>query len=594
MGWIIGAVLSGAFLFFGGPQVKTLLLERGPTPLSCQEFLERGARADWIALNDCHLDWDHAREFQATRYRKALYVPATPSGRPAQHQLFIRLDPKDADRGRTAWRGMLNTPSTDAVPDFARGRSVHILYPARPSTVEMLLAVIPALLFVGAAIRARRHAAGRAADLKHLRARFPPLPDPGDVEAVDVGPVIRASAVVFIAVAVALVASGPAIAAAAVAEPAATTVAWSLTACLPAAAIALIAYRHRVSLDDRLLIVARAALVALVAIIVPLCIVVRSFGPLAAAVPLLLSAGIAWRARQKLLADSHPDLMKLLRAMPRDSRKLTRHRSASRRPVRVLLYRAGGILAIAFGLLSIVGTGTNALLLVGGAIAVLLWNRAARHATFDARAVMERDPRPPVLLLRSFGDDDLEAKGSKPLWSYTQTLAFVAGKRLQAVGPVIAVAPPHEGLPPLGPYRVFVQKEDWQTEVDHLITSARSVALFIGVSAGVLWEFRRLIDGHRAIDLMLVVPPVEPASLEKRWEALIEATRHHPAWSAVRGLDPQSTLLVKRLPDDRLMVFRGHQTYAAYDWAFQLCAAMRHVPGGTIMTHLDGSQPASR
>ena len=152
---------------------------------------------------------------------------------------------------------------------------------------------------------------------------------------------------------------------------------------------------------------------------------------------------------------------------------------------------------------------------------------------------------------------------------YAQTLAFVAATRLQVLGPVVAIAPPNEGLPPLGPYRVFVRKGDWRAEVDALIARARAVVLFLGFSEGVLWEFRRLMDGERAGDLMLVVPPAEPASLEKRWEALIEVTQDYPAWDVVGTLDPLSTLLIKRLPDERLLVFRGPHRNAAYDWAFQ-------------------------
>ena len=583
MGWIYGFVFAFAFLYFGGGQIRALLVERGPTSLSCREFLERGSNARWVSLHDCRLDWAHAREAQATRYRKALFVQATSPDR-SRRQLFIRVFPDDVDRNRTTWGGMLDTPSTDSVPDFASGPSAHILYLDLPSVWEMVVAVVPALLFVTAATRARRRAVRRADDLSHLQTRFKADHDSSRVAFVDLDGVVRASRVAVIAVLLAIVPAMCASVAVALSTTRAAVIAWSMAALLAAASIAIAAYWHRVALDVRLRMAGRAALVGSVAIVVPLCLVMGRLEPALSALPLLLSAVISMRARRSLLATSNALVMKLVRATRLERQKRVWHSSAGRRPVRVILYRVGAIAVTGVGLLTRVVTGTSVPLWIAGAAAIMLWNRGTRHATFDAATVMERDPRPPVLLLRSFGDDDLEAKGASSLpWSYGQTLAFVAATRLQVLGPVVAVAPPDEGLPPLGPYRVFVRKGDWRAEVDALIAKARAVVLFLGFSEGVLWEFRRLIDGERAGDLMLVVPPAEPASLEKRWEALIEVTQDHPAWDVVRTLDPLTTLLIKRLPDDRLVVFRGAHRNAAYDWAFQLCAASRYVPGESIV-----------
>src|SRR5262245_55853733 len=116
MGWIAGALFAGAFLFFSGAQINTFVLERGPTTLSCPEFLQRGASVKWVSLYDCALDWEHAREFQATRYRRALYVPVR-QGEPTGHHLFIRFEhtrPDEIERNRRVWQGMLDTTSTDS------------------------------------------------------------------------------------------------------------------------------------------------------------------------------------------------------------------------------------------------------------------------------------------------------------------------------------------------------------------------------------------------------------------------------------------------------------------------------------------------
>lgn len=507
MGWIFGAMFTTAFLILGFPQVKALVIERGPTSLSCREFLERGSHARWVALSACDLDWTRAREFQGTRYRKAVLVPVVGRHRQMRQQLYIRVAPDDAEQSRRDWRGMLDTPSTDVVPDFAQGGNVHILYTSRPGVAEPLLAVAPALLFVTLAIRAGRRARGRAADLRRLRTRFPSGSGTGRVVSVDLGGVVRAWR---LALTVAAIAGVPLLAASIVVAARGAASGWSIAALAAAGAVV-----------------------------------------------------------------TGASLMGVLRAAHRLPWKRTRHASASRRPFRVVAYRAAAGLVVVLGLMIRVVTGSSIMMWITMAGAILLWNRGTRHATHDARTVMERDPRPPVLLLRSFSDDDLEAKGATMPWSHSQPLAFVAARRLQVLGPVVAVAAPDEGLPPLGPYRVFVQKQDWRAEVDTLIAQSRAVVLFLGYSEGLLWEFRRLIDAERAVDLTLVVPPAEPASLERRWSTLIELTQHHPAWSGVRELDPLSTLLIRALPGERLLAYRGTHTNAAYDWAFQLCAARR-------------------
>ena len=359
MGWIFGLVFAFGFLYFGGAQIRALLVERGPTSLSCREFLERGSSARWVSLHDCQLDWAHARESQATRYRKALFVPATSPDRHGQRQLFVRVFPDDFDRNRTTWGGMLDTPSTDSIPDFASGPSAHILYPDRPGVWEMVMSVVPALLFVTVATRARRRAARRADDLRHLRTRFPADHDSSRIAFVDLDGVVRASRLVVIAVLLAIVPAMFASVAVALSTTRAAAVAWSIAALLAAASIAIAVYWHRVALDDRLLIVGRAALVGSAAIVVPLCLVIGGLEPALAALPLLLSAAISMRARRSLLAPSNALVMKLVRATRLERQKRVWHSSAGRRPVRVILYRVSAIAVTGLGVLTRVVTGNE-------------------------------------------------------------------------------------------------------------------------------------------------------------------------------------------------------------------------------------------
>src|SRR4030095_11605647 len=92
---------------------------------------------------------------------------------------------------------------------------------------------------------------------------------------------------------------------------------------------------------------------------------------------------------------------------------------------------------------------------VAGAVGILLWRRARRHASLDAREVQEKDRAPPVVLLRAFADDELEMSGLPELmWSPPTTMSWVAAERLASIGPVVAVGGAGEAPPPLCTYRV--------------------------------------------------------------------------------------------------------------------------------------------
>ncbi len=116
--------------------------------------------------------------------------------------------------------------------------------------------------------------------------------------------------------------------------------------------------------------------------------------------------------------------------------------------------------------------GTAGLVLV--ALGAIIFRSARRLGSVDARRLMLRDPRPPVLYLRSFGDDRLK------LWTATfgrpslierftlrrfDTFEEVLVRYLSRHGPVIAVNPPGTRLAPLGAARETIDSADWQSAV---------------------------------------------------------------------------------------------------------------------------------
>jgi uncharacterized RDD family membrane protein YckC len=115
----------------------------------------------------------------------------------------------------------------------------------------------------------------------------------------------------------------------------------------------------------------------------------------------------------------------------------------------------------------------------------------------SAEEILARDPRPPVLYLRSFRDDEKTAatiKGFRMPFSpevpieglatEEEQLAMVADR----VGPFLAIGQPGERLPKLGGRRVYISDDRWQETVRELVRASGLVILRVGQTEGFWWE----------------------------------------------------------------------------------------------------------
>jgi TM2 domain len=148
------------------------------------------------------------------------------------------------------------------------------------------------------------------------------------------------------------------------------------------------------------------------------------------------------------------------------------------------------------------------------ALAVLhLLRRIVRHEAVTAAESMARDPRPPVLYLRSFKDDraavltDHGAPGTAALIglfalaSPEQELAWLLGE----YGPVVAIGKPGEALPELGAARLYVGHDEWQAKVHSLMQVAGLVVMRVGSTPGVAWEVEQALRQFPKQRLLLVL-----------------------------------------------------------------------------------------
>lgn len=228
---------------------------------------------------------------------------------------------------------------------------------------------------------------------------------------------------------------------------------------------------------------------------------------------------VAWRSRNAAT------ILSTLAQLPRDRRL-----SAALEPlVSALGMYVLGILAALF-----VAIATGIGLLAGG-LAFLpfalagsrLMQRARQTLALRSAEVRDRDPRPPVLFVRSFVDDLLELAPKVEYFSrlFRKRLTleeFVVG-RLMTLGPVVAIGKPGEALSPLGAAREYVHGPGWQDRVRGLLGESSWVVAILGGGAGLKWEYEQILQRDLTGRFILVVPPATPEVFRERWDIFQQA-----------------------------------------------------------------------
>jgi hypothetical protein len=169
------------------------------------------------------------------------------------------------------------------------------------------------------------------------------------------------------------------------------------------------------------------------------------------------------------------------------------------------------------------------------AVGAVLSRRARRLASVEARRMMMRDPRPPILYLRSFGDDGLK------LWTATlgrrslierftprrfDAFEEVLVRSLSLHGPVIALNPPGTTLAPLGAARETIDSADWHSAIATWMEQS-ALVVFVApprqVTQGLLWEMETVSANRHWDKTLIVVPPVRAPDLQRRWQEFLAA-----------------------------------------------------------------------
>jgi hypothetical protein len=235
---------------------------------------------------------------------------------------------------------------------------------------------------------------------------------------------------------------------------------------------------------------------------------------------------------------------------------------------------------------------------LGGA--VLLWlllragtalrTRAQRLAQPSLQELRALDPRPPVLFLRSFHDDQVTLDSARPPLALRLVDPGVRSRHLEhllvqdyeVLGPLVAVGRPGEPRVPVGAGRQYLADERWQDVVASSMRQAAGIVVVLAEGDGLAWELAELARAGHLHKTTFVVPPdraTDPpqvldrlAQVDPRLDAL-RSDLQPPA----RAPGRPSALLAATYdgPDQCVLLWSSRVTELEYDLALRFTARRR-------------------
>ncbi|HXJ86312.1 MAG TPA: hypothetical protein VMS18_05810 [Candidatus Binatia bacterium] len=151
------------------------------------------------------------------------------------------------------------------------------------------------------------------------------------------------------------------------------------------------------------------------------------------------------------------------------------------------------------------------------------WTRGRRELALRVQEVRKLDTRPPVLLLRSFEDDNLILqRNPRLLWFFHAakeafTLEEYVVNCIWKLGPVIAVGKPGENLSPLGAAREYVEESQWRDCIRKYLEESACVVSILGSTPGLRWEYEQIGARGKPDNVIVVFPPKPFEQLQRRW-----------------------------------------------------------------------------
>ncbi len=168
------------------------------------------------------------------------------------------------------------------------------------------------------------------------------------------------------------------------------------------------------------------------------------------------------------------------------------------------------------GALAILTLGTG--FVVGG---IELYRRGQAMLQPSVDELRAADRRRPVLLLRSFGDEDLSVVSARTHGHAVRLarLEEAIADRLRLFGPLVAVGSPGEALPTLGAARSYHSDMEWRWAVGGLMRDALLLVMVAGLTAGLRWEIEAIVREGYLPKLLILMPS---SDRQRRWDVVLE------------------------------------------------------------------------
>jgi hypothetical protein len=112
----------------------------------------------------------------------------------------------------------------------------------------------------------------------------------------------------------------------------------------------------------------------------------------------------------------------------------------------------------------------------------------------------------PVLLLRSFSDDELV--DARPVDFFQRRYEETLTRALCTLGPIICIGRPNDTLGFGGAARLYVSNERWQEAVCHFMRRAVATVIIVGRTEGLWWEITTAMTMVERARLLFFFPYV--------------------------------------------------------------------------------------
>lgn len=149
----------------------------------------------------------------------------------------------------------------------------------------------------------------------------------------------------------------------------------------------------------------------------------------------------------------------------------------------------------------------------GSSQGMRMLKRGRRMRSRDARAILMKSGKPPVLLLRSFGDEDLA--DPRPMSFFQRRYEESLVSALEPLGPVISIGRPGDRTGFGGSARLYVSDEHWQDAIRHLMKTAVAVIIIVARTQGLWWEIGTALKAVQRQRLLFVFPYVDKSGAHR-------------------------------------------------------------------------------